>query len=338
MVMSKEQNGDYLWDKTGEPDPEVQRLESLLAPFAHDDRPFAARVRTRWGKIVSVAAAVGGRRWRWTIASAAAAAAFVTAFVIWQSDRNQLSLVNTTAGNEVLRTGDRLVTTTKAEILELEYGLSEITVDPGSILYVDRLNEEITHLRLERGRLHAFVGADARERFFQVQTPATNCVDLGCMYTLSVDDNKLTRVVVEMGRVAFEDGGREVVVPADATCLATKEHGAGTPRHLDTPDKVVEYLDEFDAEWGSGPKEVSARVRLARRVLALLAGGDDLKYSLIAWHFLQDPAPGVSAAAAKWLVENCPEQKPAGFAAPRGRVGERDRKSWRTNLEEFWGW
>jgi hypothetical protein len=77
---------------------------------------------------------------------------------------------------------------------------------------------------------------------------------------------------------------------------------------------------------------------LARRILALLAGGDDLKYSLIAWHFLQDPALGVSAAAAKWLVENCPEQKPAGFVVARGRVGERDRKSWRTDLEEFWGW
>ena len=26
---------DYLWDKSGEPDPEIQRLEHLLGGFAH---------------------------------------------------------------------------------------------------------------------------------------------------------------------------------------------------------------------------------------------------------------------------------------------------------------
>src|SRR3974390_391666 len=34
-----EQN-DYLWDGTGTPDPEIQRLESLLAEFRHDGRPL----------------------------------------------------------------------------------------------------------------------------------------------------------------------------------------------------------------------------------------------------------------------------------------------------------
>src|ERR1700740_2063281 len=29
---------DYLWDASGTPDPEIQRLESLLADFRHADR------------------------------------------------------------------------------------------------------------------------------------------------------------------------------------------------------------------------------------------------------------------------------------------------------------
>src|SRR5260370_24330123 len=33
-------NAPYLWDGSGEPDPEVQRLESLLAQFSHRDIPF----------------------------------------------------------------------------------------------------------------------------------------------------------------------------------------------------------------------------------------------------------------------------------------------------------
>src|SRR5271170_1476008 len=32
---------DYLWDSSGTPDPELQRLESLLAEFRHAERPLA---------------------------------------------------------------------------------------------------------------------------------------------------------------------------------------------------------------------------------------------------------------------------------------------------------
>src|SRR2546423_859785 len=31
-------NEDYLWDRSGAPDPEIARLEELLAPLAHDRR------------------------------------------------------------------------------------------------------------------------------------------------------------------------------------------------------------------------------------------------------------------------------------------------------------
>ncbi len=34
-------NDPYLWDGSGEPDPEVQRLESLLAQFRHREIPLA---------------------------------------------------------------------------------------------------------------------------------------------------------------------------------------------------------------------------------------------------------------------------------------------------------
>ena len=48
--------------------------------------------------------------------------------------------------------------------------------------------------------------------FVQTRTPATNCVDLGCKYTLTVDGAGDSLVEVTMGRVAFEDRGREVYV------------------------------------------------------------------------------------------------------------------------------
>ncbi|HEV2864678.1 MAG TPA: hypothetical protein VGX48_27005 [Pyrinomonadaceae bacterium] len=55
---------DYLWDKTGETDAEVERLEELLGAFAHEPRPLelpaegprrASRTRPAW---LAVAAAL----------------------------------------------------------------------------------------------------------------------------------------------------------------------------------------------------------------------------------------------------------------------------------------
>jgi hypothetical protein len=34
-------NEDYLWDKSGEPDPEIQRLEEILRPLGYQPKRFA---------------------------------------------------------------------------------------------------------------------------------------------------------------------------------------------------------------------------------------------------------------------------------------------------------
>ncbi|HEU4766303.1 MAG TPA: hypothetical protein VFS77_02985 [Pyrinomonadaceae bacterium] len=33
-------NDDYLWDKSGEPDPEIQELENILAPLRYQPKPL----------------------------------------------------------------------------------------------------------------------------------------------------------------------------------------------------------------------------------------------------------------------------------------------------------
>ena len=38
---------DYLWDKSGEPDPEIQELEDLLAPLRYQPRPLQLPVVRR---------------------------------------------------------------------------------------------------------------------------------------------------------------------------------------------------------------------------------------------------------------------------------------------------
>ena len=71
----REPISDYLWDRSGEPDPEIQRLESLLAEFQHDQ------------PIPAFPAIHAERRWKWIprgirFASALAATAAIVVAVM----------------------------------------------------------------------------------------------------------------------------------------------------------------------------------------------------------------------------------------------------------------
>ena len=75
---------DYLWDKTGEPDAEVERLETLLSSFGHAPRPLvlpaeesadASPRRTRgWRRLLPV--------WLFEPVGLAAAAALLLTFLL----------------------------------------------------------------------------------------------------------------------------------------------------------------------------------------------------------------------------------------------------------------
>ncbi len=58
-------NDDYLWDRSGEPDPEVERLERVLGKYRHQARPLSPALDSRlserrggWIRLVAVAAAI----------------------------------------------------------------------------------------------------------------------------------------------------------------------------------------------------------------------------------------------------------------------------------------
>ena len=137
---------------------------------------------------------------------------------------------------------------------------------------------DLVKLRLEEGTMHASIGAFVKPGLFQVETPATTCVDLGCRYTLTVDVQGRSRVSVQTGRVAFSDRGREVYVPRGASCRATRERGAGTPVYDDAGAALKSAVVVFDAATGS-------RVEPARAVLAACERSDD---ALTAWHVAMD--------------------------------------------------
>lgn len=270
-------NDDYLWDKTGR-DPDIERLERILRPLAHQ---------------------TPRRRWLAPLSMAAAVALFVL-LLAYEPDP-----------------GSRIVTSDQARTLSIA-DIGTVVADP----YTELRILQTYRLRLERGTIHASIGLNARPRLFQVETPATTCVDLGCKYTLSVDASGRSIVRVLTGRVAFVDGSREVYVPAGAWCRAAPGRGSGTPLWDDAPPALVDAVAAFDA--------AADRRSAARRVVEQAVRAKD---TLTLWHFLQDPE--VAEIGLDALI------RLAGPAPgiPRDVTLRRDSyalAAWKEHLEDFW--
>ncbi len=324
-MSSEPRDDDYLWDPRAPVDPEVERLERLLRPLAHD--PAQPVVRA-----LAPARGAALRLWGWIGAVAATVLA-----VVWVAGRASESTPPPPAsGLELValdpqqHLAESAWLETGAEVRELRLGnVGQVTLGAGSRLEVRRLSAQETRLYLERGRLEALVSADAEPRFFQVDTPATRCVDLGCRYTLVVDERGDALVEVETGRVAFENDGRAVLVPRGARCRATRSAGAGTPRFLDAAAPLVEALDGFDAAVGA-----PAERRRALAVEALRAAAS-LRDALAVWHLLQDPDVEIAALAHLRLAE-LTEAPPAARSTLGSAPDATARAAWRETLEPSW--
>ena len=75
--------------------------------------------------------------------------------------------------------------------------------------------------------MHATIWAPPNQFF--VETPSTLAVDLGCAYTLTVDDEGAGLVSVLVGWVGFKWRDRESFIPAGSACATRPRIGPGTP-------------------------------------------------------------------------------------------------------------
>ena len=95
-----------------------------------------------------------------------------------------------------------------------------------------------------RGRLYASIVAPPR--LFQVETPSAVAIDLGCAYTLDVDEAGGSLLHVTSGWVALAHNGRESFVPAGALCRAEPDGRLGTPYFEDASVQFRQALTRFD--------------------------------------------------------------------------------------------
>jgi hypothetical protein len=128
--------------------------------------------------------------------------------------------------------------------------IGQVDIGPNSRVRLVGTSPTEHRLALTRGRLHAMINAPPR--LFFVDTPSAVAVDLGCAYTLEVDDRGRTILHVTAGWVALEREGREAIVPAGAICETQPGVGPGTPYFDDVSPKFREALSKFDFQNGGG--------------------------------------------------------------------------------------
>ena len=181
----------------------------------------------------------------------------------------------TIANNGQLAVGEWLETDggSSAEIAVSSIG----TVDIDENTRVRLLETHATEHRLElaRGKMSARIWAPPR--LFFVDTPSAVAADLGCAYTLEVDDQGASLLRVTSGWVALELRDRESIVPAGASCETKPGIGPGTPYFEDSSIGFRESLKKVDFD-------SNASVRSAALVAMLDQARE--KDTLTLWHLL----------------------------------------------------
>ena len=147
----------------------------------------------------------------------------------------------------------------RAKILVAQIG--EVDVDPNTRIRLVQTRLTEHRLALDRGRMHAKIWAPPR--LFFVDTPSAQAIDLGCEYTLEVDDAGRSLLHVTLGEVALVRNGREVYIPRYGMCQTRPGIGPGTPYFEDASDAFVKALEKFDFE-GSGEEAFSAVLKESR--------------------------------------------------------------------------
>src|SRR6266545_3946308 len=171
---------DYLWDGSGTPDPDVQRLEALLGRLR--STPPVPKLPD-----VTVLSSNVPRSTVWNLRyltplAAAAAAIIVMIALTWQTTRGAASWTvatmdgrprigsTTLAGAGRIVVGQTLVTDAASRARMDVSTIGQVTIDPDTRVRLVDTRDGHHQLALERGTMHAFITAPPGQ--FIVDTPS----------------------------------------------------------------------------------------------------------------------------------------------------------------------
>lgn len=178
----------------------------------------------------------------------------------------------TISQNGKLAVGETLETDADSRARVEVADIGQVEIAPNSRVQLVNTNPNEHRLSLKKGILQAKIFAPPR--LFIVDTPSAVAVDLGCEYTLEVDEDGNSKLHVTSGFVALENGRYESIVPAGALALTKKGVGIGTPFAEDSSLELQTALYKFDFQNGGG------------EALQTIIKEANLYDSLTLWHLL----------------------------------------------------
>ncbi len=313
-------NDDYLWDQSGEPDAEIQKLETLLANYRHErpapDLPelaprrwsqFPLRMRLFPALVAAAAIALVGIG-TFLIESRKTSPAAVPGFLALRTAGDP-RIGTKVIGSETsqLAVGQVLETDAQSRATLQATDTGQIEIEPSTRLRLLAMNATQKQIALDRGTIHAYIWAPAGQ--FVVDTPSATTVDLGCAYTLHVDESGAGVVRTTVGWVGFKLNGHESFIPAGAACATRPKVGPGTPYFDDASEPFRSALDRFDFE-DTSPEQRAAdlkmvlnqsRPRDALTLWHLLSRVDENQRSLV-YDRLQQYAPAPAGVTREGIL------------------------------------
>ena len=220
------------------------------------------------------------RDWSWQMKAAAAVLLLLSSWAVWlvYSDRGDAMLADKRAwrvkrldgtpkiGAEAISTngqlavGEWLETDANSRAQIAVSSIGSVEVDENTRVRLLETQPSEHRLELARGKMSAYIWAPPR--LFFVNTPSAVAADLGCAYTLEVDDQGSSLLRVTSGWVALELKDRESVVPAGAACETRPSLGPGTPYFEDCAAGFKDALKKVDFDPDAAARSAALNVML----------------------------------------------------------------------------
>jgi hypothetical protein len=339
----------YLWDKSGVADPEIARLEGLLARYRHDQplRPMLAPSATWLQRI---------RGWRW-ISAATVAAILIVAAAIYLDVQNRLQWktgnpwkVVKLAGTPKINGEDsdswgqlplgQMLQTDGVSRAELHVGrIGVVEVQPNTTVRLLETRSGRHRMELVEGAISARTWAPPFS--FAVETRSATAFDLGCAFTLEAHHDGSGVVRVTSGWVQFAFDDIQALVPAGAEAVTREGLGPGTPYFSDTSAAFKAALAQFDLSRvddaaralalngvlvAAGKRDAISLLNVFRKVSPEQRG---LVFDRLA--VLSPPPPGVTREA---VVAGSVQALDPWWAQVEAETGVGDPKSWLGNWKD----
>ena len=204
--------------------------------------------------------------------------------------------------------------------------IGQVEIDPNTRVRLLQTQPTEHRLELARGKMSARIWAPPR--LFFVDTPSAVAADLGCAYTLEVDDAGSSLLRVTSGWVALQLKDRESMVPAGAACATRPGIGPGTPYFEDASEGFRTALSKLDFE----PQDTEGvRINILKQVLMESRPRD----TLTLWHLLYR----VDGADRALVYERMSALIPPPDGVTREGILQLDEKMlhlWKGHLENNW--